>query len=73
MAPVRAELFNDGPEAWAVVHFPDMGQFVGNDIINDRQRHQDQPPVQGNVASMIATAPARAGRGQAEHRHGNAE
>src|SRR6185369_17022664 len=71
--PVRTELLNDRPEARAVVHFPEVVQFVGDDVVGERQRHAYQPPVQRNAAMMAAAAPARAGGGEAQGRGGDAE
>ena len=58
--PVGTKLLNHRPEARAVVHFLQVRQFVGDDVIDDRQRHQDQAPVQRNPAVMAAATPARA-------------
>lgn len=56
-----------------MVHFLEMGQLVADDVIDDGQRHEHQPPVQRNAAVVAATAPARAGRRQAQRRLADTE
>src|SRR5574343_1724318 len=65
-APVRAKLLDHRPEARAMVHFLEMSQLVADNVVDHRQRHEDQPPVERDAAMMAATPPARAGRRQAQ-------
>ena len=67
---VGVELSDDGPEARAVVHFAQMREFVGDDVIDDLAREMDQPPVEADSAAQAATAPARSRRRQRERRGG---
>src|SRR6185437_7047199 len=54
--------FDRLPEARAVIHFTQMGEFVRNDVVDDGQRKMNQPPVQANLAITRTTAPARGRR-----------
>jgi hypothetical protein len=46
------------PEARAVVHFAQVRELVRDDVIDDRQRKVNQPPVEPDAAVARATPPA---------------
>ena len=56
---IGTKLSDDGPEARAVVHFAQMGEFVGHHVIDNVRGEMDQPPVQADAGFLAATAPAR--------------
>ena len=51
-----------------MIHFPEMRQFVGDNVIDDMRREMDQAPVETDAAATAATAPARPCRGQRQRR-----
>ena len=50
------------PEVSTMVHFSEMGKFVGNHVINDHRRKVYQSPIKHNVTVARARPPTRAGR-----------
>lgn len=46
----RAQTFYFAPEITTVIHETQMGQFVGDDIVNDGLVEVDQAPVQHDFA-----------------------
>ena len=72
-AIVGAVVVDDGPEAVAVIHFAQMGEFVHDHVIDDVLGKMDQTPVQPDSCFQAATSPARARRGQRKSRCGDPE
>lgn len=56
-------LFNQEPKGSGMVAFPDMGQFMNRDIINDFQGSHDQSPAKVQVTSGVAGTPSFLGIG----------
>ena len=54
---VREDAAHLGPEAWAVVHGPQVRKLVGHHVVDDAQAKLNQPPIEPNVAIYGATAP----------------
>ena len=61
LAPVRAELLHQRPELATVVHFPEMGEFVGDDVIDHGWRQEHQAPIE-TMPPRLLQFPARARR-----------
>jgi hypothetical protein len=57
-AELGKDRFDGLPEGRAVVHFAQVRQLVRDDVVDDRHREMDQPPVQPDLAVARATAPA---------------
>ena len=49
-ADVWDERFDQIPEARAVIHFTQVGEFVGYDVIDDGQGEVDEAPVEAQGA-----------------------
>ena len=41
---VRNSVFYETPKAGAMVHFAQMGDFMGRDVIQNEWRRKDEPP-----------------------------
>jgi hypothetical protein len=59
-AVVREGGFDVGPEAWGVVHFSEVHEFVDDDVVADEDGCLDEAPVEGDGYADGAGAPAGA-------------
>ncbi len=60
-ANVWHDRFDQIPETRAVVHFAQVGELVGYDVIDDREGEVDQAPVEAEGACGVGAAPAGLG------------
>ena len=67
---VGTRVSHQRPVPPGVVHLPEVHQLVDDDVLPDRGRHQDQPPVQTDMAVSPARSPARALIADGHARHG---
>ena len=61
LAVVGQDFFYPAPKARAVVHFVQVGEFVHDDVVEQRQWHLYQPPLQAYAALACGAAPAGGG------------
>ncbi len=64
---------NQRPEPRAVVHVPEVRQFVHHHVVNDPIREMNQSPVEANTTFRTATPPARTRRRECQRRHRHTE
>src|SRR5262249_679635 len=57
---IGAEILDEFPEAFAVVHVAQVCDFVNDDIFHDLERGEHQAPGEGEVAVARTGAPAAA-------------